>query len=242
MAEDPEAGAPAGAPNDSDTSAPLPAAAAAAAAANGSPPPQLDGALKAQGSSELEPKGSLWAAEEAARRRVTLRVDVSSIQPASCAASHTPAAVACCCCLATPRPAPNAPRPGRHQGPGTAADLERHPLQHPVLPDSHFAAVHPRNLPHPGRRACRACPPGFPPARLPACPPAAAAAALNRLRCAAWRSGLPPLPAPHPPAPQLRSQYTSQLIIGCVCMAILLGCLLMTLSGMARVKRAGQVL
>lgn len=44
------------------------------------------------------------------------------------------------------------------------------------------------------------------------------------------------------PAPQLRSQYTAQIIICSICLAVLLGCLLMTLSGMARVKRAGQQL
>lgn len=34
----------------------------------------------------------------------------------------------------------------------------------------------------------------------------------------------------------------AELVLCCICLAILLGCLLMVLSGMARVKRSGQAL
>lgn len=47
---------------------------------------------------------------------------------------------------------------------------------------------------------------------------------------------------PVSPAAQLQRQYTAELVLCCICLAILLGCLLMVLSGMARVKRSGQAL
>lgn len=50
------------------------------------------------------------------------------------------------------------------------------------------------------------------------------------------------LPPTCSPLLQLRKQYTSTLVLCCVCLAILVGCLVMVLSGMARVKRSGQVL
>lgn len=70
------------APNGEATAAPAPAAAAAAAL---SPPSlKLDADAKQLGSTDLEHKGSMYKAEEAARRRVTLRVDVSGGGLGSC--------------------------------------------------------------------------------------------------------------------------------------------------------------
>lgn len=64
------------APNGAATA--QPAAAAAAAAAPPPPPLKVDGDVKPPGSAELEKQNSMYTkAEEAARRRVTLRVDVS---------------------------------------------------------------------------------------------------------------------------------------------------------------------
>lgn len=75
------------APNGEATAAPPPAApatSAAAAAALSPPPLKLDADAKQLGSTDLEHKGSMYKAEEAARRRVTLRVDVSGGGLGSC--------------------------------------------------------------------------------------------------------------------------------------------------------------
>ncbi|KAI7842946.1 hypothetical protein COHA_003453 [Chlorella ohadii] len=140
------------APNGAATA--QPAAAAAAAAAPPPPPLKVDGDVKPLGSAELEKKNSMYTkAEEAARRRVTLRVDVATKRQARL-------------------------------------------LTWSVI-------------------------------------------LLNLMFCLA-AVALLSVQGSVKTLQDLQRQYTAELVLCCICLAILLGCLLMVLSGMARVKRSGQ--
>jgi uncharacterized integral membrane protein len=148
---------PAGEQPDGPNGAAEAAAPAAPAAAAAAPPPplKLDADAKPLGSAELEHRGSLIAAEETARRRVTLRVDVATKRQARVLTWSV------------------------------------------ILLNLSFCL---------------------------------AAVALLSVQGSVKT------------LQDLQRQYVAELVLCCICLAILLGCLLMVLSGMARVKRSGQAL